>query len=337
MAEAAGRPPEDLDQALAHLQDVLLGGPRDLTLDDVARRVGAGPDEVAAFWTALGLSVPASGEAGFTATDADVVAAFLGAGHEYGLSATTGTSLVRAIGHSTERLVGWQTEALVDHLAAKYALSDPDARALLVARLPLVEGLLRRGLEHAWCRHLAAAATRAVAAARGRDGVDPDQLPLARAVGLADVVGFTTRTADLGAAALADYIQEFEAQARDVVTEHGGRVVKTVGDALLFVADDAAAGARVALGLVRSLGPDSDAPLRVGLVWGRVLSRFGDIFGPSVALAARLCDEAGPGRVLVDEATAACLPGFLLDPLEVRDVAGIGPLRPSLLIAERIR
>ncbi len=161
-----------------------------------------------------------------------------------------------------------------------------------------------------------------------------DELPLARAVGLADVVGFTIRTAELGAEALADYVQGFEAQARDVVTAHGGRVVKTVGDALLFVADDAATGARVALGLVEALGPDTDAPLRVGLVWGRVLSRFGDIFGPTVALASRLCDEAGPGRVLVDEATAGCLPGFRLDPLEVRDVAGIGPLRPYLLITE---
>ncbi|HMO11921.1 MAG TPA: adenylate/guanylate cyclase domain-containing protein, partial [Actinotalea sp.] len=160
-------------------------------------------------------------------------------------------------------------------------------------------------------------------------------LPLARAVGLADVVGFTPRTADLGAAALADFVQGFEATARDVVAAHGGRVIKTVGDALLFVADDPDTGARVALGLVDVLGPESEAPLRVGLVWGRVLARFGDIFGPTVALAARLCDQAGPGRVLVDEDTAAQIGGrFLLDPLGVREVPGIGDLRPVLLIAE---
>ena len=73
----------------------------------------------------------------------------------------------------------------------------------------------------------------------------------------------------------------------------------------------------------------------MGLVWGRVLSRFGDVFGPPVALAARLCDQAGPGRVLVDEVTAGALPGFLLDPIDELELAGIGPLSPSLLVAER--
>ena len=334
MVEAAGRPPEGLDLALARLEDAVLGGPRELTAADVARLAGVEPAELATFWNALGLRLPDPDEKAFTSADVAVVSGFIGASHEYGLSPTAGVSLVRAMGHTMERLVSWQTETIVEHLATKYGLRDADARGLLLERLLLIDDLLAQGLVHAWRRHLAAAAGRASAlAARGADEVS-DELPLARAVGLADVVGFTTRTAELGAEALADYVQGFEAQARDVVTAHGGRVVKTIGDALLFVADDAATGARVALGLAEALGPDSDAPLRVGLVWGRVLSRFGDIFGPAVALASRLCDEAGPGRVLVDEATAGCLPGFLLDALEVRDVAGIGPLRPYLLVTE---
>lgn len=333
MVEAAGRPPEDLDEALARLEDAVLGGPRELTAEQVARRAGVEPRELAAFWNALGLHLPAPEEPAFTAADVAVVEGFVGASHEYGLSPSAGVSLVRAMGHTMERLVSWQTETIVEHLGTKYGLGDADARALLLDRLLLIDDLLARGLVHAWRRHLAAAAERSAAvAARGADHADG--LPLARAVGLADVVGFTTRTAELGTEALAEYVQGFEAQARDVVTECGGRVIKTVGDALLFVADDAATGARVALGLVEALGPESEAPLRVGLAWGRVLSRFGDIFGPVVALASRLCDEAGPGRVLVDEATAGCLPDFVLEPLEVREVAGIGPLRPYLLITE---
>lgn len=334
MVEAARQPPEDLDRALARLQDAVLGGPRELTAAEAARLAGVEPAELATFWNALGLRLPDPDEKAFSAADVAVVGAFVGASHEYGLSPAAGVSLVRAVGHTMERLVTWQTETIVEHLATKYGLRDAAARGLLLERLLPIHDLLAQGLLLAWRRHLATAAGRSAAvAARGADD-DSDELPLARAVGLADVVGFTTRTAELGAEALADYIQGFEARARDVVTERGGRVVKTVGDALLFVADDAATGARIALGLVQALGPDSDAPLRVGLVWGRVLSRFGDIFGPTVALASRLCDEAGPGRVLVDEATAGCLQGFWLDPLEVREIAGIGPLRPYLLIAE---
>lgn len=334
MVEAAGQPPEDLDLALARLEDAVLGGPRELTAAEAARRAGVEPSELAAFWNALGLRLPDPDEKAFSAADVAVVSGFVGAGRQFGLSPVTGVSLVRAMGHTMERLVSWQTETIVEHLATKYELHDPDARGLLLDRLLPIHELLAQGLVHSWRRHLAAAAARAGAVAARGGEESPDELPLARAVGLADVVGFTTRTAELGAEALAEYIQGFEARARDIVTERGGRVVKTVGDALLFVADGPATGARIALGLVQALGPDSDAPLRVGLVWGRVLSRFGDIFGPTVALASRLCDEAGPGRVLVDEATAGCLPGFVLDALDVRDVAGIGPLRPYLLITE---
>ncbi|MCV2393521.1 adenylate/guanylate cyclase domain-containing protein [Actinotalea sp. M2MS4P-6] len=335
MAEShdAGLPP-DLVAALAALDDALLGGPRDLTVEDVARLAHVREDEVRTFWHALGLHLPGAGEAGFTAADAEVIGAFVGASREFDLRPDAGVSLVRAMGHSVERLVAWQSETIIEHLVGRYGIRDSEARRLLLDRMLVVSGLLEKGLVHAWRRHVAAIALRTAANA-DLAAPDDDELPLTRAVGLADVVGFTTRTAHLGAAALAEYVQGFEARARDVVTEHGGRVIKTVGDAILFVADDPATGAEVALGLVRAFGPETDAPLRAGLVWGRVLSRFGDIFGPSVSLASRLCDEAGPGRVLVDEVTAANLAGrFLLEPLEAREVAGIGELRPSLLIAE---
>lgn len=77
-------------------------------------------------------------------------------------------------------------------------------------------------------------------------------------------------------------------------------------------------------------------PVRVGLVWGRVLSRFGDVFGPDVNLAARLTDIADPSTVLVDEATAEVLSAdarFVLEPQEARQLAGIGTVSPVLLRA----
>ena len=181
---------------------------------------------------------------------------------------------------------------------------------------------------HGWRRHLAAVAAQ-IDAELGQvhRTEDSDELPLLRAVGLADIVGFTGRTADLGAHALADFVHDFEAVARDVVTAGGGRVVKTVGDAVLFIADDALAGSRIALALARTFSADSESPVRVGLVWGRVLSRFGDVFGPSVGLAARLSDEAAPGTVLLDAESATGLlstDGVVLEPHGVREIAGVG-------------
>lgn len=316
----------------------MLGGPRDRTLADTAAAAGVGQDEVALFWRALGLPAVGASDRGFTADDAAVIGAFVRAAAEYELSADSGVSMVRAIGHSAERLVTWQTETVVEHLAQRYGLTNGAARRLLLDRLPEVSALLERGLVHAWRRHVAAIGHRVVAdVAADAAGEGSDELPLLRATGFADMVGFTTRTADLGARALADFVQGFEARARDVVTTGGGRVVKTIGDAVLFVADDPVTGARVALGLADAFGPGSASPVRVGLVWGRLLSRFDDVFGPSVNLAARLTDEAGPGRVLLDEATAARLRdegGFVLEPLPGREVAGLGSLRPVLLVGE---
>lgn len=320
-------------RALDVLTEGLLSGPRELTAAQVAAVAGVREDEVWAFWNAFGLRLPAPDEPAFAASDAHVIGGFITAAGRVGLTAASGVSLIRAMGHSVERMVTWQSEALVEHLVTKYGLRDADARRMLVDRLREIHPLLEIGVVHSWRRHLAAVACRLAAEAE-TPRPDGDELPLARAVGLADMVGFTARTAGLGAAALADFIQGFETRARDVVTSSGGRVVKTIGDALLFVTDDAQAGASVALGLGEQFGPESETPLRIGLVWGRVLSKFGDVFGPSIALASRLCDIAGPGRVLVDEATAALLePQFLLDALEVRDLPGIGPVRPSLLIA----
>ncbi len=231
--------PEDLAAAIARLDDVLLGGPRDLTLVDVAARAGVTQEQVVTYWRALGLRVPAPDVPAFTASDAAVIGSFAGAREEFALSRDAGVSVVRAMGHSIERLVAWQTETIVEHLASRYELSDDRARRLFLERMPSISALLERGLVHSWHRHVAAIATRVAAVAENAPGRGSDELPLELAVGLADIAGFTTRTAGLGAAALADYVQDFESHARDVVAVSGGRVIKTVGDAVLFVADDA--------------------------------------------------------------------------------------------------
>lgn len=87
----------------------------------------------------------------------------------------------------------------------------------------------------------------------------------------------------------------------------------------MFAAEDPADGARIALELQETFGASKDTPeLRVGLAWGPVLARFGDLFGSVVNNAARLTGAARPGSILLDEKLAA-----ELDPEEFR----IQPLR----------
>ncbi|GII99578.1 adenylate cyclase [Sediminihabitans luteus] len=327
----------------ARLDEALLGGERSLSLDELAAVTELTPSDVEAYWSWLGLPVTDPSEKAFTRDDADAlvdVARFV-ADEELDLRAQT--TLVRSMGHTTERLALWQVEGLVEHMARRFGLDDTSARLLVLDRLPALAPALERQLLHAWRRQLAAVAGRFAtefSGARITPGDDGGRLPLPRAVGFADIVSFTKRTAGLGSVELAEFVQTFETEARDRITAAGGRVVKTIGDAVLFVADDVATGAEVALRLAVSGGADGGPdeagvpPVRVSLVWGRVLSRFGDVFGTSVNLAARLTDIAEPSTVLIDRDTAAALrgdPRFALTAQPEREVQGLGVIEPVRL------
>lgn len=321
------------DSTLARLEDQLLGGPRTLSLAQLAERAGMDTESAGLFWHAIGMATTDPDAVAFTEEDARVLALLAGAAAEHQVGRSTAISLVRSVGHLTDRLVLWQAEALVEHLAERHELDDTSARLVLLDRMHALAPLLEEQLLHAWRRQMAAFAGRFVAEFSAARGVPSDGLPLARAVGFADMVSFTTRTAGMGQGELARFVHVFEGRSRDLVTAAGGRVVKTIGDAVLFVADDVAGGAAVALGLASAFGAATTTPVRVGMVWGRVLSRFGDVFGGPVNVAARLTAEAEPGTVLLDEATAELLAdgGYRLTQLPEREVAGLGPVRPVRL------
>ena len=155
---------------------------------------------------------------------------------------------------------------------------------------------------YVWRRHLTSAITRMLADARDTDH-DPSA-PL-RVVGFADLVNFTSLVRRMTERQLGTLVQRFEELASDVVTTHGGRVIKTVGDEVLFVHVDADAAAAIGLDLVDAMGEDPLLPdVRVGMAYGKVISRLGDVFGTTVNRASRLTAVTPPGRVFVDDEVA---------------------------------
>ena len=114
-------------------------------------------------------------------------------------------------------------------------------------------------------------------------------------MGFADIVGYTRQSRSVSPDELARMLETFESIATTIVTDHDGRVIKTIGDEILFVADDPRAMARIALDLVEV--PDADFPeLRVGAAYGAVLSKLGDVFGSMVNIASRLTSLTPPGE-----------------------------------------
>jgi class 3 adenylate cyclase len=117
-------------------------------------------------------------------------------------------------------------------------------------------------------------------------------------VGFADLCGFTGLTQQMPMEGLSQLLSAFEEVAGDVVQDHGGRLVKFIGDAVMFVTHDAVSAVAVAEGLVEA-AEQRGLGARAGVSAGTALALDGDYFGPIVNLAARLVALAEPGAVLV--------------------------------------
>lgn len=132
-----------------------------------------------------------------------------------------------------------------------------------------------------------------------------------------DLVGFTEFTAVRGDAEAVDLLARQEQIVAHALPD-GARLVKELGDGLLLWFPDATSALRTALDLVPRFDADADAtglPLwvRIGMHWGHQTVRRLDFVGNDVNVAARIVDVAGPGEVLLSEATRSELDGSMDD------------------------
>jgi len=130
-------------------------------------------------------------------------------------------------------------------------------------------------------------------------------------------------------------VDDDQSKPAEIISQGHGRVIKTIGDEVMFVADSAVDGAPIGLDLPSRIDTDAEFPkVRVGLAYGGVLSRLGDVFGPVVNVAARLTSLARPGSVLVDRGLRDALegqPGLTLRRLRRVSVRGYARLEPWVL------
>jgi adenylate cyclase len=308
-------PEEELERAV-------LGGPPKLTGEQVAARTDLTLKQAQRLWRALGF--PEAGDVpAFSDIDVDALRRVAAIAEGGGLDFDTMVQLTRGLGSTMDRLAEWEVATLSAVVEA-----DPEVASRRAEALRLVHTVghdFEALLTYVWRRHLAAAITRVESLAGAEDE------HVVTTVGFADLVSFSALSNELDEDQIGDLVEVFEGRSRDVVARHRGRVIKTLGDSVMFVAGSPADGVDIAWEIVRVIGGDDRLPdVRAGVVNGPVVLRMGDVYGPAVNLAARLMAVARRNRVMTDAATARRLPAdrFETRVLPARPLRGFGDLEP---------
>jgi adenylate cyclase len=293
------------------------GGPA-VTLDEVAQRTGLDADDIRRLVRAAGFPEPEPSARIFTegfvalAEGTGAIAVVFGEDALY--------QLVRVLGSAMARVADAVVSAFLVNVEPAARREDPiglgvaranvDASALLPLVAPALDVLFRQHL---------LAAQRTALADDDLVGYETQRLVVA----FVDLVGSTELSEQLSMQDLGSALTEFEHIASDTVTGGGGRVVKLIGDEIMFIAPDARSACTVALDLAEAFRDHAVVPpVKAGLASGQVMLRDGDVFGPVVNLAARAIKLAQPGEVITTTEVAADA-GMFFEPLGRHQLKGM--------------
>jgi len=279
---------------------VALRGGRALTLAELVERSGVPEEKVRRLNRAAGFPDPGPEDRVFSEELAGVFGAISAAESVFGEE--TVMQLMRVIGAAMARIADAVVSAFLVNVEPPARGQDPVGLAIAHANAEaaaLVPGVMG-ALDVLFRQHV-------VAARRSGLGLDAEihYETQRMSVGFVDLVGSTALAQRLTTEELGALLTEFENTAADTVTAHGGRVVKLIGDEVLYTAPEERAGAAIAFELVGIYGEHPRIPeVRAGLASGEVLLRDGDVFGPVVNLAARAVKAAASGEVVAPLAFA---------------------------------
>ncbi|MBV9412439.1 MAG: hypothetical protein JO148_12635 [Acidimicrobiia bacterium] len=288
-------------------------GPTD-DLDTFAETSGFDPSLVRKVWAALGL--PESGPVRVTPDAAEALRLLVGMSSW--LQPDTTLAMARVMGSACARLA----EALSNAFRVEFEVPERQ-RGTTYTRA--IEGslaaaellpLFLQALTAVFRRHL-------IQVSYNLWSIDDEgaAVTLERTVGFADLVSSTEAVRAASAGELARTVREFEARVWELVAGVGGRVVKLIGDEAMFVIEDPAAACEVAERLIE----ESPQAVRVGLAQGTVVALYGDYYGETVNLAARLVRAADASTVAASSAVRNRVSsGFSFDALPEQELKGFG-------------
>ena len=226
----------DIPALFERVETMLLGGPRRYTRTQVAAEAGMSSPEANKLWRALGFATVDDDEAVFTDGDVEALRTSAQLTQRLGADEELRTAITRLLGRTYAQLASFQGQLLIELVAGKPELLDSEDGVIGFVQqvVPLIESVQ----SFVWRRQMVAYFARFASHA----GTDYSMLGLEPvAVGFADMAGFTTLTRRATEADLRQVLEAFEAIATEIVGGQDGRIVKTIGDEILFVADTPAA------------------------------------------------------------------------------------------------
>jgi adenylate cyclase len=273
--------------------DLVLSRGADMTLADLAQSSGVDDSKVASIWRDLGINARPD-DRRFGDRDLEVLKLLVTAS---GLE-IRGAELLRVIGAA----LGTVADAAVAHYVQDVEDRQGDRTADTLERIRE----LTRTIDFAF--RIGDCLLGPVLAQHLRDAVDrqrttqqgvSDRVVARLTIGFVDLVGSTRLANQVSSRDLLETIASFEARAFDVAAQCGGRIVKHVGDEVMFMALTPDIACTVGLSMIEQFAAERVQP-RGGIAFGEVITYHGDFYGPVVNLASRLTDQAVPGEILVD-------------------------------------
>jgi class 3 adenylate cyclase len=297
--------------------DVLLwSGPRIHTLRTAADAIGVALEDVEHGWAMLGLTVADADTPALSQADVDALATWVAMRMQMGPDAADG--FLRVLGATVARLAEAISSIIRTSQPKMWLGLTGDELTTAQVYREAAEFVPRLGamIDAVHRHHLVSTRTFIEGVVTGPSA------SLVCGVGFADLSGFTALTQALTPAQLSDLLNEFAGTVTDVVHGDGGRVVKFIGDEVMWVSSTAEQLAKAAVDLVdHPRAREEGLQVRAGLAFGSVLAINGDYFGNPVNLAARLVGAAAPGQILAASELHEKLPDWpavAQDPLTLK-------------------
>lgn len=318
---------DTLEHRLAELFRDVVGLGAEYTPAEMLKESGLELELGLAIWRAFGFPEPDLDTRLFDETDRDSlkgVKAML----DLGITEDDVLSLARVFGQVFSRLAEAEQRVYNRRFIGPLVKSGLDAeeigthlRPVSEAIMPLVDQLLT----NAHRRMIDVAIRQLVISASGSATEN-------HAVAIADLVDYSSLSAEAGAQQLSDLLASFEDLVMEVCAQNGTRLVKMIGDAAMFVSphlDHIVNSARAILQGMQGLPLEA----RIGIDYGEVLPMEGDYFGHPVNVAARIVAVAAPGTITTSASLVEALGAGTSEPraLGPRSLKGVGEIELFVL------